>query len=179
MPIIGVIASSTRQGQTTDLGAMFPLQVITVGPTVSSINFTNIPQTYTHLHIRGIVRMNSLGWVQATLNNDSTSSYINQYMYGAGTSVVAGNYGQTSIMYWGPYNGGTTANAFGPSITDILDYSSTTKNKTLRQYWQGSNNEQMWFQVNTYLKTNAITSIQLSADFATYSQFALYGVKSA
>ena len=57
MPILGIVASSTRQGQATDTGAMFPLGMVQVGSGgSSSITFSSIPNTYKHLQIRGITR---------------------------------------------------------------------------------------------------------------------------
>ena len=53
MPILGIVASSTRQGLVTDTGAMFPLGAVTVGSAgASSITFSSIPSTYTHLQVR-------------------------------------------------------------------------------------------------------------------------------
>jgi hypothetical protein len=75
---------------------------------------------------------------------------------------------------------------FGGGVVDILDYASTSKNKTIRTLSGADINgaggdlrlsSGLWFATPA-----AITSITLyanggSSDFAQYSSFALYGIK--
>lgn len=152
----------------------------------SSITFSSIPSTYKHLQIRGIARTATANWLTATFNSDTTAGvYRSHYLYGQGTTAIAGDNGTNasgSGMYFGPYLGATTANVFGVNITDILDYSNTNKNKTVRTMWAYENNgnggDQIWLESNLYMSTNAITSITLNlSTFQQYSSFALYGVK--
>jgi hypothetical protein len=76
-----------------------------------------------------------------------------------------------------------TANAFGCYVFDILDYTSTNKNKTVRGIGgadvNGSGNAHV--TSGAYLANTAITDIQFftngNFNFVQYSSFALYGIK--
>jgi hypothetical protein len=180
-PILGIWASQNYSRTSFD-----SIATVTVGAGgTGSITFDNIPGTFAHLQIRGIARATATGWVTATFNDDVTASiYRDHYLYGNGTSAIAGTNGANNLMYFGPYLGATTSNVFGVNVTDILDYANTNKNKTVRTMWGYENNnvggDQVWFQSQLWMKTNAITKITLSlSNFAQYSHFALYGIKAA
>jgi hypothetical protein len=74
---------------------------------------------------------------------------------------------------------------FGVSIIDILDYSNTNKQKTLKALSgndrAGSGN--LAIGSSLWVDTDAITSILIeplsSANWVEYSHFALYGIKGA
>ena len=80
-------------GPVRDTGAMFPLQVITVGATATaSITFSNIPATYSHLQIRAIARTNvasTADYPQIRFNSDSGSNYAHHLLYGDGSAAGA------------------------------------------------------------------------------------------
>lgn len=190
MTILGVIASSTRQGQTTDLGAMFPLQVITVGAAgASSVTFSNIPSTYTHLQIRYIARTNAAfanDFVQFSLNNDTTNNYSEHVLYGTGTVAASSGNANTSPMFGTEITAASaTASIFGTGIIDLLDYANTNKFKTSRVLGGNDRNGagELRLQSGNWRSTSAVNSIIISsyrgASYVQYSQFALYGVKSA
>lgn len=192
MPILGVIASSTRQGQSTDAGAMYPLQVITVGSAgASSITFSNIPSTYTHLQLRYISRGTTSALTVETrirFNNDSGASayYGGHQLFGDGASATANADGTTSSSYlmFSPA-ASEAANIFAVGVTDILDYSNSNKNKTIRSLGGFDKNGATGYVLlrsGLWINTNAITSISIypvSDNFAQNSQFALYAVKGA
>jgi hypothetical protein len=168
---------------------MFPLQVITVGPAgASSVSFTNIPNTYTHLQIRAITRDTDAGGFGLTttmnFNSDTGANYSWHWLYGNGSSAAAnsGSSATTTALGWTTGTGGT-ANSFAGIVIDILDYANTNKNKTSRVLYgidlNGSGG--VWLSSGSWRSTSAITSITFNqvANFTQYSQFALYGVKSA
>ena len=187
-PILGIWASSRLVA--TDTGAMFPLQVITVGPSgAANVEFTNIPSIYTHLQIRGLVRTNraSTGdWLEITFNGDTAANYMDHYLSGNGTAASAGaqiNRNWINIDRWPGAN--SSANIFGAMVLDILDYQNTNKFKTVRNLSGNDQNGsgEIHFSSGAWRSTNAITSIKLDVGagtiFTQYSQFALYGVKGA
>jgi hypothetical protein len=149
----------------------------------SSVTFSSIPSTFTHLQIRGI----SKGTSSATnailrFNGDTASNYSFHILYGnTGGAQVTGA-GGNGFIYIG--NQSATANTFSAEIIDILDYSSTSKNKTVRAlcgYENNSDGESGLFSGGWFNSSTAISSITLSltATFSQYSQFALYGIKGA
>lgn len=151
----------------------------------SSITFSSIPSTYKHLQIRAIYKLNSGSqYCSIRFNGDNTASnYSLHLLNGDGSSVSAGG-GANAIPYVA--QSGSTANIFGTSIIDILDYSSVSKAKTVRalvaQDRNGSGDINLtsgaWY--NTSSAINSFTIIpNNSAIFSELSQFALYGIKGA
>jgi hypothetical protein len=154
----------------------------------NTITFTSIPSTYKHLQLRGIVKSTTAGSsFSSTLlnfNSDSSSSYTRHIVWGDGASTYA--YGLANTTAWAiggndlPSAGYT--NIFGAHVVDILDYANTSKNKTVRALTGCDVNGagEILLSSTVYLKTNAITSIQLvsaSGNFNQYTQYSLYGIK--
>jgi hypothetical protein len=189
-PILGIWASS-KSTVAADTGAMFPLQVITVGSAgASSVTFSNIPGTYTHLQIRGILRASrndAADGIIVQYNGDTASNYSSHFVRGQGSSVGAeGVANQSSMRIQDTMPGQTSAaNLFGTVIIDILDYANTNKYKTQRSLGGNDRNGAGYidFSSGNWRNTNAITSIDIKplygTGFAQYSSFALYAVKGA
>jgi hypothetical protein len=152
----------------------------------SSVEFTSIPSTYSHLQIRGIARStNSVTSVNISLqfNGVTSSSYAWHWIYGDGSSVVASNDSNTTLAYVARGAGASASSSiFGAAVIDILDYANTNKTKTVRALSGHDNNGSgyAWFASGLFNSTNAISSITIKAqdgNLAQYSRFALYGVK--
>ena len=157
-----------------------------------TITFSSIPTTYSHLQIRAIARDSSANTGVSTyfvrFNNDTASNYAFHRLYGDGTSALAtGSATQTYIYVSGAIpGGGNTANIMGTSILDIHDYSSTTKNKTLRTFNGtdlNNSNGVVGLSSALWLSTSAINRIDFiilgGPNFTTSTTFALYGIKGA
>jgi hypothetical protein len=184
-PILGIIASSFRSAAGPD-GAYDSLATITVpSGGLASVTFAGIPNNYKHLEIRWIGKDNRAATsdsVNMVFNGDTTTgNYYGHRLYGDGSGAVSQNFGGFGT---GWINGTSTGSIFGASISTILDYASTTKNKTVRTL--GGNDINGGGEVGLYSmlwmnSTTAINSIRLSpangSSFNEYSQFALYGVK--
>jgi len=192
MPIIGTIASSNQSGRVTDTGAMYPLQVVTVGSAgAASIDFNNIPSTYTHLQIRGIAR-STLGasqgdWVNIQFNNDTASNYNWHLLYGDQSTTTLfgtgnGNSSNVTTLVRASASSATSS-VFGAGVIDILDYANTNKFKTVRSLTGFDSNTVgglVGMASGTWRSTSAITSIKLNTtSFVQFSSFALYGIKGA
>jgi len=192
MPILGILASS-RPAIAADTGAMFPLQVVTVGAAgASSITFSNIPSTYEHLQVRGIVRTSRSNsgngdTFSIQLNSDTSSTYPWHYVRGNGTAASASAGTTNTFMdFQRVADAGAGSNIFGVAIIDILDYTNTNKNTTVRSLAGYDNNGSGVVALNSGLwtSTSAVTGITITASgggqtINQYSQFALYGVKGA
>jgi hypothetical protein len=171
MPILGVIASSKPAG---DFGAMYPLQVVTVGASgTSSVSFANIPSTYAHLQIR--IFYKNAGSIFMKLNN--TSATKGHYLYAEGSSVAAGVSATDFIA-------NATSSQFGGAIVDILDYANTNKLVTVKTFagYDANGSGELSLNSQLYsLSSIAVNSITFtpSTSFLQYTQFALYGIKGA
>jgi hypothetical protein len=182
MPILGII-DSQKSGHLYN-NSYTSLQTVTVGSGgASSITFSSIPSTYTHLQIRGIVREASGGFDQAfmQLNSDSGSNYATHNLNGNGSSAGAGATTSTTSMSVAAIPGSNqSSSVFGATVIDILDYANTNKYKTVRSLSGTDNNGSgyAWFASGLWQNTNAVTNITIFStyNFVQYSQFALYGV---
>jgi len=194
MPILGIMASQISGKLWQPDGAYDSLATVTVGATaVASIEFAGIPNTYKHLQLRMLVRTS-----RASSNGDyavmrfngisTTASYYSQhYLYGNGTSAVAGADGTFTGIYIERLAAASqTSGVFGVSIIDILDYTDISKNKVIRNFNglednSGTTNSRVTLGSGMLLSTPAINSITFTSgtgsNFTEYSQFSLYGVR--
>ena len=185
-PILGIIASS----KLTVKSSFESIATSTVGSGgVSSVTFSSIPATFTHLQVRAIARgtynLNASSSLNMQLNGNSTiTDYSTHLMDGNGSSASA--YGAADDYPQGATSNATAgANIFGVAIFDILDYTNTNKYKVIRILSGNDNNGSGTIRFSSgafYANTNAITSITLTSgggNIAEYSTFALYGIKGA
>ncbi len=185
-PILGIWASQNYPRITTAYESIATTTVGSGGS--SSITFSSIPSTYTHLQIRCIARTNrasSGDYIAGTFNSDSGSNYSYHILYGTGAAVGAASGTSTSSLDIERIAGNSaSANVFGAVIIDILDYKNTNKYKTIKSLGAYDSNGSGEIQLisNNWRNTNAITSINLvpgiGTSFLQYSSFALYGIKA-
>jgi hypothetical protein len=154
---------------------------------VASVSFTSIPSTYTHLQIRFNARVVGAGSVNDNVlmqvNSDTGSNYNAHYLYGSGTSALAGATGTASTTYVGRApQASATGGVYSGQVLDLLDYSNTNKYKTFRSLsgadLNGSGDIFLWSGL--WMNTNAINTILIkgaSSNLSQYSSFALYGIK--
>lgn len=161
------------------------LATVTIGSGgQNTIEFANIPGTYQHLQIRGILR-SDYNSVQPSLAMKINGGYIdrNHSVYGDGSA--SGTYTGT-----GSNISHSTGNAAGSSIfwgiiIDILDYASISKYKVVRALSGGDRNGAGFIELVSGLEktTSAITSISIfegdpAHKLMQYSTLALYGIRS-
>jgi hypothetical protein len=161
------------------------IATVTVGSGGTSfIEFTSIPSTFNHLQVRYIVKNSSDSFQTAMrFNSDATSNYSWHILNGNGSSASANAY--TSQSYMGlPRNAPPSpASTFYVGVTDILDYTSANKNKTVRSLGGGDTNgaghvdftSGAWYNSGTAVSTIRIYAT--SGNLAQHSHFALYGIK--
>jgi hypothetical protein len=183
MPIIGTIDSS-KSGNL--YAASFEsIATVTLSSATFGVTFDNIPQTYTHLQIRAIVKSasgsNQAYWMR--FNNDATNgSYAWHYLEGNGSAAGSSKEQPSSVILPGPIPSNSGSN-FTATVVDILDYSNTNKYKVTKGLTGFNNNGSgsIWFASGLWQSNNAITKIYLqdssTANFASGTQFALYGIK--
>jgi hypothetical protein len=191
VPILGTVAS---QFSSKPFSSFESIQTVTVGAGgASTVSFTSIPATYTHLQVRLIARSGrsdgdfGAGGLYFQFNSNYLTSL--HQLRGNGSAVAAqgwsGGLNNGYIMVWVPATGATT-NTFGVGIVDILDYANTNKNRVVKTLSGNDLNGSGYIAINSGLwnSTSAITSITFgstdgSGNIPQYSQFALYGIKGA
>jgi len=160
---------------------------VTSGGT-ASVTFSSIPTTYTHLQIRGILRSSyalSNTAILATFNSDSGSNYAFHQLVGNGSTATASSQASntSTTIARGAYDG-LTAGIFTALVMDIFDYTSTSKNKTVRTlsgYDSNSSDGQsvlysgLWFA--TPAAINRIDISSNAGNLMQYSQLSLYGIR--
>lgn len=162
-------------------------QVLTSDTT--SVTFTGLGSytDYKHLQIRAVSRHtasnNNNLFTNLNFNGDTGSNYSRHYLYGTGASIFSQSSTSGSAIYSGMSASNlSTANAFAGNIIDILDFSNSNKNTTVRALG-GSHNSldtDITLFSGAWLNTSAVTSIELSCVLGSYlagSRFSLYGVK--
>jgi hypothetical protein len=161
----------------------------------SSVTFSSIPSTYTHLQVRILAQTNRTTFgrdgFNMRINSDSGANYSSHFLTGDGASAGAAAVTSGTAITTPEVTTSTAgANIFGAFIVDILDYANTTKNTTARLLGGGDHNgvvnglgAQVSLRSGAWYSTSAVTSLTFTPSVGTtisqYSSFALYGIKGA
>jgi len=180
-PILGIWASQ-NYSRYSITGAYDSIATVSVGSGgSSSIDFTSIPSTYTHLQIRAIYRTSGAGFNPFyRFNSDTNTNYSRHLMYADGSAVYSEGFANSSAIVGTVVT--SASSTFNATVVDILDYKDTNKYKTLRLLDGFDANGSGYISLGSgnWRSTSAITSITISnGTFAQYSHFALYGIKGA
>ena len=176
--MLNVLSGQFSGGVAPSTNSYESIQTYTIGAGGSTgITFSAIPSTYKHLQIRffGISSASSPD-VNLTYNGDTGANYRIHILRGFGaTTPQAESYAASAITNF-------VSGGFAAGVTDILDYTNTSKNKVARTLvgydLNGSGAVGLWSHLWT--NTAAVTSISLTpstGNFNQYSSFALYGIK--
>ncbi len=199
MPIVGSFAGASARAYGLGAGGIGigdfnSIATTTVGSGgASEVTFNSIPQTYTHLQVRAIGRYTAGGTGSEAnnmqFNGDTTfTNYRNHIFLGDGGSPLSTN--DQSSTYAGVsfndfWRGSVSANMFGATIYEILDYTNTNKNTVVRAmnaYGDNATAGNIRQNSGLWLNTAAITSIRIvpanGLSYAQYTQFALYGLSA-
>ena len=175
-PIMGIMASAISG----NLSSYESIATTTLTSGQTTITFSSIPSTYTHLQLR--VSALTPNWMTLTCNGvTSSGNYFGHELRGDGASAIS----QSLISYNTAYAWiALSYNSTTPtvSVIDVLDYADTNKYKTIRSLSGNDINGGGFIQLtsNAFASTNAISSISItssSTNFLTNSSFALYGIK--
>lgn len=179
MPMLGIMASQIS-GHLAAAGDYESIATVTVGTAVSSVTFSSIAADWKHLQIRGIMNTSTATNPTFYYNTDvvANGKYYSHHLWGTG---AAANANAQTANYFSYIPSTSYPAAF---VMDILDYTSTTKNKTARTLTGSSTNggteeialwSSLWFISPQAI--NQVTLLNNGGNFATYSSFALYGIK--
>jgi hypothetical protein len=184
----GLYSNSVITGNAVILpGDYESIATVNLSANTSSVTFSSIPATFTHLQLRAIVRTTRTGGpdiLGVRYNNDSGNNYVQHNLYGDGSTPQTDR--DTSYPQQNVHRTSSDANGasvFSGFVIDILDYANTNKNKTLRSLGGFDDNGSGRIVLNSglWMSTSAIASIYLfsvfSENFKQYSSFALYGIR--
>ena len=168
----------------TAAGAFDLLETTVLTSDAASVNFSGLDaySDYKHLQIRLVARSDSGStpnqWLE--FNGDTTSSnYKYHALTGSGTSVSSFS-GSPMFLHEVP-SSGETSGIFAAKVIDILDFSSTSKNTTVRTaVGINASFNRVTLTSGLWIDTSAVTSINTypsSGNFIAGSRFSLYGVK--
>ena len=174
-----------------DPAGFFLIQRVAGTGSSGTITFSSIPQTYKHLQVRMISKMDAYNAnaninTRLTFNSDTSSTYWFHWLEGNGSTVSSGANSnnfiniRSSVMDTADSN----TNSMACAIIDIQDYSSTTKNKTVR-YFSGNDKSvantsyRATLGSGLWSTTSAVSTLTLVNEVGNYSSsstFALYGM---
>ena len=183
-PILGIYASQMSGHLVTNSYASIATQTVGSGG-ASSITFSSIPSTYTHLQIRIFGKGNNAAIYESVgmeFNGDTGSNYTLHWLTGDGSAASSLGLTPRSEIR-AAYIGGASGSNTGGGVVDILDYTNTNKYKTSRSLsgTDANGSGYVYFISGLWMSTSAISSIYLypifGSSFSQYSSFALYGVK--
>jgi len=153
----------------------------------ATVTFSSIASTYKSIQVRWLARnTDAISYTDLNISPNGGGAVTNHKIIGNGSSVSAtGATGNGAIYLTDALVGSTAAaNIFSVGIIDVIDYASTTKNKTFRIFTgQDQNNSNgsvlLASSLATAVGTTALTSLvfSCSANFKAGSTFSLYGIK--
>lgn len=157
---------------------------------VASFTFTGLDSytDYQHLQIRAAIRSNRSSLtdqLRPLLNGDTGTNYANHKLQGNGSSVSSSaGTSRDHLLKTNVPMLSDGSSVFAGVIYDFLDFSSTSKYKTVRALsgWTSSFDRAITLESGLWMSTSAITSITLqmsSADIGNNSRISLYGLKAA
>lgn len=169
--------------------AMELLDTRVLTTSASSVTFSGLDaySDYKHLQIRFTAREDANNnKLRMRVNGDNTpGKYRSHYIWGNGSSVTADNTSIAEIEVRDPIarGGALPTGIFSGGIVDILDFSSTTKNTTVRTLvgfaYSGGDNS-ISLGGGLWDDTSAVTSFLLkphSANWVAGCRFSIYGIR--
>jgi hypothetical protein len=153
------------------------------GSSTSTIDFSSIPSTYTDLVLISSAALSASGFALSvrvgTANSpDTGSNYSRTYLLGFASSTASG---QDSNSTFVDLNGSSyTSGAPAVAITNFMNYSNTTTNKTILSR-SGGAADSIQAEVFMYRNTSALNFIRVyvqSGYIYAGSTFTLYGIKA-
>jgi len=191
--LLNSVLGSFSSGVAASTSSFESIATVTLASDQATITFSSIASTYKHLQIRAMAKNASttnrfVSLSRFRFNSDTGSNYSYHRLTGDGTTAAASGGATQTYLYCFDTDGfGASDNStFAGGIIDILDYASTSKNKTLRslsgvnQNSTTTSEQSIAMDSGAWYSTSAITQIDITSgggNWKTGSTFALYGIK--
>ena len=187
----GIIASQiSGRLWTAGSSAMEAVATVTLSSAASTITFTGIPQNYSAIEIRSLLRTTGGGptYSYMQFNGDTSANYWYHYFEGNGNNNTTGGHTNNNATA-NPYAVVATGseaptNYYAPNISLVLDYASSSKYKTFTNQAaiDESTSGSSYTELNSFLwqSNSPVTSLTITTtgtNFAANSTVALYGVR--
>ena len=164
------------------------IATVTVGSGgAGSATFSNIPTGFQHLQLRMIGRSTEASThasVYIAMNSDYGTNYSWHGLDGDGATATASAGANAGVCVGVAAFAGAnrSSSIFGASVADILDWGSTTKNKTVRFFsgYDANGAGVVSLSSSVWRSTAAVTSLTISTNLnlAQHSVIALYGLRA-
>jgi hypothetical protein len=149
------------------------------------IFFNSIPQDYKHLQIRYTARNSSAGLAASMHMNSVTASvYARHDLFATGTGLSSNGSANRNRLEGVVIATPSVSSVAAAGIIDILDYSDSSKNTTVRMFngrYENNTNRSVALRSGLYNQTTPVTSLRIFTDnagnFTNISRFSLYGIK--
>ena len=182
----GVLAALLASRPSAVAGAYELISTTQLNNDLDTITFSAIPQDYKHLQIRYAIKSSTTRTaLSLRMNGVATASYSYHQLAGNGTTVSStNNTSQTQLRFDDAMAAGTL-NIYAGGVMDILDYSSTAKNTTVRLLAgvvgaDAGGQNVIALSSGLFIDTSTVTSLTFfpSSDlFERYSRISLYGIR--
>ena len=164
---------------------MYHISTATGTGSAGAFSFSSIPQNFTHLQLRISAReVGTSNVLFHYFNGDFAATNYTWTTFSAqGTAAAVGSGGPSGFFNTQAHpSNSELANTNGVVIIDILDYSNTSKAKTIKMlggYNLGSTPGYLAITGGTWNSTAAINSYVLTPGFSTNSRADLYGLTTS
>lgn len=160
-----------------------PIQTVTTSSNVSSIDFSSIPTSYTHLILKTSLRSTqsaSYDYLQMRFNDDSGNNYISKNIYQDGSTIGSAS-NNTSFLQTGlVYGANSTSNRFAINEIYIHNYRDNFGKTTIAK--SGAPPHGTYTFACIWNSSSAITKISLLPQaglFVPFCTATLYGLSSS
>ena len=193
------ISTGTKRSKVWDQSAVVippssfeSIATVSLSSAQASVTFSSIPSTYKHLQVRMISRDSNadtnINSLYMNFNGVTGTSYSWHKIegLGSGTPTANGIASQGNMWIGGNTANNYTSGIYAAHITDIHDYTNTSKYKTIKTFGgfdtngNGVEPGHITLTSGMYMSTDAITSITIfksGQNQLAGSHFALYGIK--
>jgi hypothetical protein len=191
MPLLQTFGNATARAYGFGLSSAASYELISsnlISTNTANLQLQSIPQGYKHLQLRWTLRDSGAFTYRGAFieinGNTVTGSNSQHFLYGNGSSVTSAsgtNLGRFDIANVVPA-ANATSGSYGVGIVDILDYTSTTKNKTIRGMFgivQPGDITQVELYSSMWNSTSALNwlTIYTNNNMIAGSRVSLYGVR--
>lgn len=157
---------------------------------ISSLVFSSVPQNYTHLQLRFVIRGTRAfngEQLYIRINGDGDNNYSFHYVRGNGSSNTISGSSSQNVILLGEFPGSNiSSNIMGVCTVDLLDYATPNKNRVVRSFFGCDNNggaldsNMVSLSSGMRINTAAVETISIVTNGAltATTTATLYGVKA-